>query len=258
MDRSLDEVATDYGLIAEAVSHPDDFTSATFRLNAGSALARRQAGHARGRDLLLRELKKLSPRYSSYYNHVVKAEKTGDQRGHASPSTSPAIASCRDRQRLMVLPKHWWEGTDKDGKKRDISQTTLEPPLGSGPYRIKDFSPGRTLVLERVKDYWGAKLPVNVGQHNFDELRYEYFRDNIVALEAFKADQVDWIHENSAKQWATAYDFPAARDKRVVLEEFPMRAPAAACRASSSTCGATCSRMRASAARSTTPTTSRR
>ena len=159
---------------------------------------------------------------------------------------------------LMVLPKHWWEGTDKDGKKRDISATTLEPPLGSGPYRVKDFAPGRTLVLERVKDYWGAKLPVNVGQNNFDELRYEYFRDNIVALEAFKADQADWIIENSAKQWATPYDFPAARDKRVVLEEFPMRASAAACRASSSTCAATCSRMRASAGRSTTPTTSRR
>ncbi len=124
---------------------------------------------------------------------------------------------------LMVLPKHWWEGTDKDGKKRDISATTLEPPLGSGPYRIKDFTAGRTLVLERVKDYWGAKLPVNIGQNNFDELRYEYFRDNVVALEAFKADQADWIIENSAKQWATQYDFPAVREKRVVLQEFPMR-----------------------------------
>ena len=75
-----------------------------------------------------------------------------------------------------------------------------------------------------MKDYWGEKLPVNIGQNNFDELRYEFFRDNIVALEAFKADQADWIQENSAKQWATAYDFPAARDKRVLLEEFSMRA----------------------------------
>jgi len=120
-----------------------------------------------------------------------------------------------------VLPKHWWEGTGSDGKKRDISQTTLEKPLGSGPYRIKEFVAGRSLVLERVKDYWGQNLPTQIGQNNFDELRYEYFRDNQVALEAFKADQVDLIAENSAKQWATAYNFPAVTEKRVLTEEFP-------------------------------------
>ena len=78
-------------------------------------------------------------------------------------------------------------------------------------------------MYERVKDYWGTNLNVNVGRDNFDELRYEYFRDSTVALEAFKADQVDWRSENSAKNWATAYDFPAVKDKRVLLEEFPMR-----------------------------------
>src|SRR5262249_23024883 len=114
-------------------------------------------------------------------------------------------------------------GTDKDGKKRDISATTLEPPLGNGAYRIKDFSPGRSVVYERVKDYWGRSVNVNIGRNNFDEVRFEYFRDTTVALEAFKADQVDWRSENSAKFWATAYDFPAAKDKRVVLEEFPIR-----------------------------------
>ena len=123
---------------------------------------------------------------------------------------------------LIVLPKHWWEGTDKNGNKRDIGATTLEPPLGSGAYRIKEFSPGRSVVFERVKDYWGEKLNVNVGRDNFDELRFEYFRDTTVALEAFKGDTVDWRIENSAKNWATAYDFPAVKDKRVVLEEFPV------------------------------------
>jgi ABC-type oligopeptide transport system substrate-binding subunit len=73
-----------------------------------------------------------------------------------------------------------------------------------------------------VKDYWGASLPSQVGQNNFDELRFEFFRDNLVALEAFKADQADWIAENSAKQWATAYDFPAVTEKRVLKEEFPI------------------------------------
>jgi len=125
---------------------------------------------------------------------------------------------------LTVLPKHWWEATDASGKKRDVAATTLEPPLGCGAYRIKDFVPGRTIAYERVKDYWGRDLNVNIGRDNFDELRYEYFRDSTVALEAFKGDVIDWRTENSAKNWATAYDFPAVKDKRVVLEEFPNRA----------------------------------
>jgi microcin C transport system substrate-binding protein len=223
MVQSLDEVSTEYGLLTEQVTHPDDFASVTYRL-------RKEARWHDGKPVTPEDvifsfdsLKKLSPLYGSYYSHVLKAEKVGaqdvkftfDQPGNRE---LPQIVG-----QLMVLPKHWWEGTDKDGRKRDISATTLEPPLGSGPYSVKEFSPGRTLVLERVKDYWGANLPVNIGQHNFDELRYEYFRDNIVALEAFKADQADWIIENSAKQWATQYEFPAVREKRVVLEEFPMR-----------------------------------
>jgi microcin C transport system substrate-binding protein len=122
-----------------------------------------------------------------------------------------------------VLPKHWWEGTDQNGKKRDVTQTTLELPLGSGPYRLKEFAPGRTLVYEKVDDYWGKDLNVVVGTRNFQTIRYEYFRDSTVTLEAFKGDQVDWRTENSAKNWATSYDFPAVRDKRVVLEEFPVR-----------------------------------
>jgi microcin C transport system substrate-binding protein len=123
----------------------------------------------------------------------------------------------------MILPKHWWEATDAEGRKRDISATTLEKPLGSGPYRIKEFVAGRTVALERVKEYWGRDLGFAIGRNNFDELRYEYFRDGSVALEAFKGDQVDWRTENSAKNWATAYDFPAVNDKRVLLEEFPNR-----------------------------------
>ena len=160
--------------------------------------------------------------YSSYYRHVAKVEKISDREikfTFDSPGNRelPHIVG-----ELMVLPKHYWEGTDGQGRKRDISQTTLEPPLGSGPYRIKEFVAGRSVSLERVKDYWGANLPVQVGQNNFDELRFEFFRDNTVALEAFKADQADWIAENSAKQWATAYDFPAVTEKRVVKEEFPI------------------------------------
>src|SRR6202008_2221124 len=110
---------------------------------------------------------------------------------------------------LPVLPKHYWGGTDSQGRKRDISATTLEPPLGSGPCRIKYFTAGPSVALQGVKDYWGVNLPVRIGQNNFDEMRFEYFRDNVVALEAFKADQADWIAENSPKQGGTAFEFPA-------------------------------------------------
>jgi microcin C transport system substrate-binding protein len=220
---SLDEISTEYGLVAEAVAHPDDFATATFRLRAQARWNDGKPVTPEDVIFSFEALKKLSPMYASYYRHVVKAEKLGERDVHFTfdaPGNRelPAIVG-----QLTVLPKHWWEGTDSQGRKRDIGATTLEPPLGSGPYRIKEFVPGRSLLLERVKDYWGAALPVNVGQHNFDELRFEYFRDETVALEAFKADQADWIVERSAKNWATGYDFPAAREKRVVLEEFPVR-----------------------------------
>jgi microcin C transport system substrate-binding protein len=223
MERSQDEVATEYGLLAEAAQHPDDFAWVTYRL-------RKEARWHDGKPVTpedvifsIEALKKLSPMYASYYRHVAKAEKLGDREvkfTFESPGNRelPHIVG-----ELVVLPKHYWEANDSQGRKRDISQTTLEPPLGSGPYRIKEFVAGRSVKLERVKDYWGANLPVQVGQNNFDELRFEFFRDNIVALEAFKADQADWIAENSAKQWATQYDFPAMAEKRTIKEQFPVR-----------------------------------
>ena len=140
-----------------------------------------------------------------------------------SPSTAPATANCRRSSASSTCCRSTGGKAPTPGKKRDVGATTLEPPLGSGAYRIKEFAPGRTIVYERVKDYWGKDLNVNIGRDNFDELRFEYFRDSTVALEAFKADQLDWRTENSAKNWATAYDFPAVKDKRVMLEEFPIR-----------------------------------
>ena len=219
---ALDEVSSGYGLLAEAVHHPEDFSSTTFRLRAE---AKWHDGTPVTPDDVIfsfATFKKLSPQAAAGYVDVAKVEKTGDREvtfvfkgpGH---HRLPEILG-----QLTILPKAWWEGADPDGKKRDIAATTLEPPLGSGPYRIKEFSPGRSIVYERVKDYWGAKVNVNIGRDNFDELRFEYFRDGTAAIEAFKADAADWRIENSAKSWATAYDFPAVADKRVVLEEFPI------------------------------------
>ena len=220
---SLDEVSSGYCLIAESVSFAPDFSSAAYRL-------RPQAKWHDGMSITpddvifsLEAQRKYSPQLSAYYRHVAKVEKTGDREvtftfdGPGNRELPQIIGE------LTVLPKHWWEGTDKDGKQRDIGGTTLEPPLGSGAYRIKDFAPGRNIVYERVNDHWAKGINVNIGSNNFDELHYEYFRDTSVALEAFKADTVDWRTENSAKNWATAYDFPAVGDKRVLLEEFAIR-----------------------------------
>ena len=220
---SLDEVSTEYGLLAEAISYPADYSAVTYRLRAK---ARWHDGKPITFDDVLFSfdvLKKNSPFYGAYYRHVVKVETTGEREvtftfdGPGNRELPQIVGQ------LPVLPKHWWEGTDKSGRKRDVTQTTLEPPLGSGPYRLKDFAPGRTLVYEKVDDYWGKDLNVIIGTRNFQTIRYEFFRDSTVALEAFKGDQVDWRFENSAKEWANSYDFPAVRDKRVVREEFPTR-----------------------------------
>ena len=93
---------------------------------------------------------------------------------------------------LRVLPKHWWTGKDASGRQRSVTETTLEPPLGSGPYRLAKFEPGRTATYTRVPDYWGKDLPVNAGRYNFDTERYEYFRDGTVLVEALKGDLYDY------------------------------------------------------------------
>ena len=218
-----DEVATQYGLVADAANYPDDFSTVTYRL-------RQEATWHDGRPVTpddvifsFNAFKEHSPFMGAYYRHVTKAEKTGEREvtftfdGPGNRELPQIVGE------LTVLPKHWWEGKDKSGKQRDIASTTLERPLGGGAYKIGDFEPGRHITFERVKDYWGQKLPVNVGTNNFDQIRFVYFRDNTVALEAFKADQLDWRTENTAKDWATSYGFPAVQEKRVVLEEFPIR-----------------------------------
>jgi microcin C transport system substrate-binding protein len=219
---ALDEVSSEYGLLAEAVSYPDDFSSASYRLRAEAKFHDGTPVTPDDAIFSFEALRKYSPQLAAYWRHVAKVEKTGDREitftfdGPGNRELPQIVGE------LYVLPKTWWQGTGADGKTRDVGETTLEPPLGSGPYRIKEFSAGRTIVYERVPDYWGKDINVNVGRDNFDELRFEYFRDTTVALEAFKGDTVDWRVENSAKNWATAYDFPAVTDKRVLLEEFPI------------------------------------
>ena len=155
MTPALDEVSTEYGLLAEAVSHPDDHSSVTYRLNVK---ARWHDGKPVTADDVIYSFdvfKKNSPFYGADYRHVTKVDASGEREitftfdGPGNRELPQIVGQ------LPVLAKHWWEGTDKNGKQRDITQTTLEPPLGSGPYRLKEFAPGRTLVYEKVDDYWG-------------------------------------------------------------------------------------------------------
>jgi microcin C transport system substrate-binding protein len=216
-----DEVSSVYGLLAEAVSYPDDFSSATYRLRA-------QAKWHDGKPVTPEDVifsfnafKKFSPQAAANYRHVAKAEKTGDRditftfNGHGNRNLVQALGQ------LTILPQHWYEGAGTNGQNR-VDESSLNPPMSSGPYRIKEYSAGHSVVFERVKDYWGNEINVNIGRNNFDEIRLEYFRDPTVAIEALKADSVDFRTENSAKNWATAYDFTAAKEKRVILEEFPI------------------------------------
>ncbi|MGJ3265650.1 MAG: extracellular solute-binding protein [Salinarimonas sp.] len=219
MTPSLDEPLTDYGLIAEAMRFPDDYSSVTFRLDP-------DARWHDGTPITVEDViwsfetrKASNPMMQSYYADVVGAEETAEGEVTFRFSTAGNKELPKIMGQLLVLPKHWW--TDPS---RSPDRTSLEAPLGSGPYRLADYSPGRSIVYERVPDAWAVDHPTNVGKYNFDEIRYEYFRDEAVMLEAFKGDAYDFRVEVSARDWAQGYDFPARERGAVVLESFPMLA----------------------------------
>lgn len=219
MTPSMDEISAEYGLLAEAVRFPDDYGWVTYRL-------REEARWHDGQPVTVEDViwsfekaVELDPQRQFYFQHVVGAEKTADREVTFTFDEKNNRELPKILGQLQILPKHWWEGKDPSNRQRSIEETTLEPPMGSGPYRISTVSPGSTLRFERVEDYWGADLPVNIGSHNFDIIHYTYFADRNVEFEAFKAGQIDFWVENAAKRWANEYDFPAAQDGRVVREE---------------------------------------
>lgn len=217
--RALDELGTDYGLLAEAAAFPDDISFVKFRL-------RPEARWADGKPVTPEDVifsfdkaKELDPQRQFYYQHVVKAEKTGDREVTFAFDEKNNRELPRIVGELLVVPKHWWEGKSADGKQRDIAKTTLEIPMGSGPYKLTQVSPGSTLRYELRDDYWGKNLNVNVGNHNFGAITYNYFADLDVAFEAFRSGNADYWWENAARRWATAYDFPAVKDGRIKREK---------------------------------------
>ena len=216
---SSDEPSSEYGLIAESVEVPADRSWVTFTLRPE---ARFHDGSAITADDVIWTFQTLKTRghpfYRAYYAQVAKAEALGPSKvkfsfGPGENRELPVIAG-----QLPVLSKAYWS-------KRDFEKTTLEAPLGSGPYRVESVDAGRSIVYRRVKDYWGAKLPVRAGQNNFDTIRYDYYRDSTVALEAFKAGQYDFRQENSAKNWAAAYKVPAVTQGLLKKEEIPNEVP---------------------------------
>ena len=214
MTSSDDEPFSKYGLLAESVEMPEDRSWINFTLRA-------DAKWHDGKPVTVEDViwsfetlkEKGQPLYRYYYANVETPVKTGERTVKFTFTGGvnrelPLIVG-----EAPVLPKHYWEG-------RDFEATTLEPPLGSGPYRILSFEPDREIVYERVRDYWGADHPTQKGQWNFDRVRFDYYRDSTVAIEALKSGAFDYRLENSAKDWATAYDVPAVRDGRLVKSTF--------------------------------------
>ncbi|MCO6187252.1 extracellular solute-binding protein [Rhizobium sp. L1K21] len=223
---SLDEANVSYGLLAEAVAYPDDYAYAKFRLRPEAKWADGEAVTPEDVVFSFNSAKENSIQFANYYRHVTSAEKTGEREvtfrfDEKDNRELPAILG-----QFPILPKHWWEGNDASGKQRDISKTTLELPMGSGPYKVVSAEAGSTIRYQLRDDYWGKDLPVNVGENNFGTIEYVYFTDPEVEFEAFRAGNIDYYRESSASRWATRYDFEAVKDGRVIRETLknPLRA----------------------------------
>jgi len=225
MQSSIDEGATGYGLLAEAVTYPEDRSSVTYRL-------RKEARFNDGtpvtpEDVIwsFQKAKDVSPFYAQYYKNVDKAEQTGDNevtfRFNVKGNRElPQIVS-----EFAVMPKHWWMAKGADGAPRDISKASTEWPVGSGPYKIKAAEVGKSIVFERVATYWAKDLPSVVGMWNFDTIKYTTYGDPNVEFEAFKAGEVEFRRENSSKKWATQYDFKGIISKAVTKEFYKLNIP---------------------------------
>jgi len=216
---SEDEPASSYGLIAESVDVAPDKASVVFNL-------RPQARFWDGSPISPEDVvwtfdtlkAKGHPRWRLYYADVLKAEKTGPRQvkftfRNGANRELPAIVG-----EMPVLSKAYWS-------KSDFAKTTLDKPMGSGPYKIDSLEPGRSVTYRLVPDYWGKDLPVNRGRNNFETIRYDYYRDQGVSLEAFKAGAYDIRVENVSKNWAIGYDGPALAAGLIKKEAIPNKVP---------------------------------
>ncbi len=215
---SEDETDSYYGLIAEKVEYPTDNTWIIFHLNPA---ARFQDGsRITAEDVVFSFnlfMEKGVPQFRQYYKPVSKAEALDDLRVKftLSPGDKEILLSLGS---VKIMPKSFW-------KTRDFSEPLTEVPLGSGPFTVADYKIGQYVEYVRIPDYWATDLPVNKGRDNFARIRYDYYRDDSVALEAFKAGEYDIRSEGNASNWATLYTGRAFDEGRIVKEEIPHELP---------------------------------
>jgi microcin C transport system substrate-binding protein len=226
MEQATDEGSTSHPLIADAYKYPADYSSATYRLDPRAKWHDGQPITVDDVIWSFQVLKANSPQYNRYFENVTDAVAISDREVEFHFNQKGNRELPKIIGDLAVLPKHWWEGTDANGKKRDITKGTLEPPLGSAAYKIASFKPGSEIVWQRVPDYWAAKLPVKIGRENFDTRRYTYILDDNAAWLAFtKGGLEDINREYSSRKWATAYNFPAIQAGDVIKKDFKTQSP---------------------------------
>lgn len=221
MAQSDDEPFSEYGRIAKTVEVAADNSSITFNLHEEAKF--HDGTPITPEDVIwtFETLKtKGLPFYRAYYGDVDTVTKTGDHQVTFHFSTTENKELPLIIGQLPVLPKHYW--ADKD-----FGATTLTPPLGSGPYKVKSVDVGKQITFERVADYWGKDLPVNKGMYNFDTIQVDYYRDATVAVEALLAGEYDYRQENIAKTWATTYqDSDVVKSGKIKMEEIAHERPA--------------------------------
>lgn len=219
-DPSGDEPASNYGLIAKTIEYPDDRSWVIFnlrpeaRFHDGSPIT--AADVAFSYHILSSQG---HPQYRAMLQDVDNVRVLGPYRicfDLKSVGNSLAILRLGE---MPVLSKKYWAN-------KDFSATTFTPPLNSGPYKIVSVVPGKRLVFQRIKNWWGTNLPVNKGKYNFDRIEVEFYRDSTVAFEAFKAGNFDIYLDSKAKNWATAYNFPAVEQGKIIKQEVTNKLPA--------------------------------
>jgi len=219
MSGSSDEIDGLYGVLAESVEYPEDKSWAVFNLRKEAKYHDGIGITAKDFELTFNTIKENGrPFIQAFYQDVTGVEVLDEHRIKFSFATTGSMKPITIVAGMSPLPVHYWEG-------KDITESTLVPPLTSGPYRVKDVDAGRSITYELVEDYWGKDLPVNIGLNNIAELRYDYYRDLTVQFEAFKAGEIDFRSEPSAKRWEVEYDFDQIATGEVIKEEVPSKSP---------------------------------